>query len=366
MSGALRAPRRCTLPRSVPLARGSRSASCSGEKRASTSSMSVMRPCACMRLLPSASSTLPRYALPCIANCPCACSARPRRRPPRCGTVDDGIEAVRRACAAGAGDAAFERAVPVRHEIAGIETVQLRGDIPAQRRRPRNVSVRVERATGRRGVQRIDRRPRRVAAPIEMQACGLALAQQRRVADRGPRVGTAGDAEVGIGTDLRRAVVPAQRNPRALTAKRRRACAGSRRSACPCSMTCPSKTSTRSGCTSSTWSASATCDGGMTDACRRAQAFRAASRRHRRRPGAGRRRSAYRARQWPAVADPVHPNARRTTSAGRSLPRRVTLRATERGVAGERHFHARKIAARHQARASAACDRRAPATRRSA
>ena len=120
-------------------------------------------------------------------------------------------------------------------EIAGIEAGQRRVEVPAELRRParRRRSRRACRSASSRAA--CGSRPaRRCRGRRSARRARWPSRVKRRVADRGPRLGLAGDAEVGVGDDRRARplarVGAAPGRPRALTAKRRfEASAGLRR-----------------------------------------------------------------------------------------------------------------------------------------
>ena len=109
-------------------------------------------------------------------------------------------------------DASVDRARQVRREIAGIETGEHRIRLPFQPRRPCNVAARVQSPLRHAGLQLAHDHAAAVADAVEIHMRGFAAALQCRLADRRPALERAGDAEVRVAGDHRRAViaVPAQ------------------------------------------------------------------------------------------------------------------------------------------------------------
>src|SRR5690606_41870262 len=81
-----------------------------------------------------------------------------------------GLAGGRCTLAALAGDAAADIALPVRDEIARIETVQAQGHVPGQAWAPASLALAVQGAGRHARVQRVDARAGLVAAHVQLPA----------------------------------------------------------------------------------------------------------------------------------------------------------------------------------------------------
>src|SRR5690606_17291613 len=96
--------------------------------------------------------------------------------------LDVDIEPAVVARRAGAGEAAVDRSVPARREVARIEAGQRRLDLPARRGRPCDLARGVERAGGHARAQRLERDLLQVAAAAEVERGVEPVARDRRLA----------------------------------------------------------------------------------------------------------------------------------------------------------------------------------------
>ena len=97
----------------------------------------------------------------------------------------------------------MDLAVPARREIAGVETVQRQRQFPVQHRVPAGLAAGLQGAGGHGRLQRMDLRPRGIAAHIQHHLRLLAVALQGGVAVGRPFLDGAGHAQRRIQPDHR-------------------------------------------------------------------------------------------------------------------------------------------------------------------